>query len=148
MFLEMKYYTNQAINWYMNKPLSTNIQNIDGNKTGKFDVWKCCWSRLGKLHSPENIGCWYRICSRPCRGRLIHRKYLIKAAKIFESVCLILNLETLRISSWTSPALIWSKILECINDVGGLVPSSFNFFKSITVFFLVSYQCFLLLKVS
>ncbi len=28
----------------MNKPLSKYLQNIERNKTGKFAVFKCCWS--------------------------------------------------------------------------------------------------------
>ena len=30
--------------WYMNKPLCKNLQNIDRNQSGKFGVCKCCWS--------------------------------------------------------------------------------------------------------
>ena len=30
--------------WYMNKPLCRNLQNIDRNDTGEFGVCKCYWS--------------------------------------------------------------------------------------------------------
>lgn len=29
--------------WYMDKPLRKNLQNIDSNKSVKFGVCKCCW---------------------------------------------------------------------------------------------------------
>ncbi len=30
--------------WYMNKPLSKNLQNIDMSETVKFGIYKCYWS--------------------------------------------------------------------------------------------------------
>jgi len=42
MFLGIKCYV--KCEWFMNKPLSKNLQNIDGNKIVKFGVCKCCRS--------------------------------------------------------------------------------------------------------
>ncbi len=42
-FYEWKCCINQC-DWYMNKPLSKNLQNIDRNKTLSCGECKCCWS--------------------------------------------------------------------------------------------------------
>ncbi len=43
MFLGIKCYTNQG-EWYINKPLDKNLQNIDRNETAKFGACTFCWS--------------------------------------------------------------------------------------------------------
>ncbi len=58
MFLGVKCCINQC-EWYINKPLSKNLQNIERNKTVKFGVCKCSWS--GDKNSQPLIICIFTM---------------------------------------------------------------------------------------